>query len=253
MGKGNGDSGDGAVAGAAKILTKAVESPGALREKKPKDRGGKGGGKKSNQPKPDPNFQPKAANNMKATGDDAVDRARLREQLHNKIDDVSDLSNPDRWGKSKREPCVSAVWDRKTGDIFYNHNDRDTPVDKDKMDPLLRERFEKYEKHEKSTNDDEREASGWKRLEDNQEMHGVPGQHSETRATDEALKKAREDPNRDPKLSDFMVENAQPKNKRPMPCCANCTQMIDGVNGSSAGWVHQDGKKTKLVPWDGSV
>jgi len=234
----------------AKILTKVLDSPENLRARVPKDRGGKGkggGAKGPGQPKPDPNFKPSATDKLVPTGVDKWDRKMLRDELHKKIDDVSDLTNPDFLGKKKREPCMSAVWDRKTGDVFYNHNDRDTPVDKDKLDPLLRDRFEKWEKRD--------EGSGWKNdLESDQDMHGTPGMHSETRATNEALDKARKDnPDRDVKLDDFMVENASPKDKRPMPCCANCTQMIDGVNGSSAGWVHQDGKKTKLIPWDGSV
>jgi hypothetical protein len=242
--KGSDGSTGEASGNAARILTKVAEKPDNLRERAPKDRGGKvkGGGKKSNQPKPDPNFKPQAKDKLEPTGVDAVDRDRLRKELHKKIDDMSDLTNPDRWGKSKREPCMSAVWDRKTGDVFYNHNDRDTPVDKDKLDPLLRERYERYENGD------------WKQLEEDQSKHGVPGQHSETRATNEALQKAREDPNRDPKLEDFMLENANPKTKRPMPCCGNCTQMVDGVNGSSAGWVHNsDGTRNKLIPWDGSV
>lgn len=251
MGKGKRDGGEASGSG-ARILSKVVENPDNLRERAPKDRGGKnkggGGGKKSNQPKPDPNFRPQASDKLVPTGVDKWDRDMLRKELHKKIDDVSDLTNPDFLGKSKREPCMSAVWDRKTGDVFYNHNDRDTPVDKDTLDPLLRKRFDEYEKYDKG------EQSDWKRLEDNQEMHGVPGQHSESRATNDALKKAREDPNRDPKLEDFMVENANPKTKRPMPCCGNCTQMIDGVNGSSGGWVHNaGGTKSKQIPWDGSV
>lgn len=249
MGKGKGGDNGGESSGTgARILSKVVENPENLRTRAPKDRGGrsKGGGKQSGQPKPDPNFKPKATDKLVPTGVDKWDRDMLRKELHKKIDDVSDLTNPDFLGKGKREPCMSAVWDRKTGDVFYNHNDRDTPVDKDKLDPLLKERFEKYERRN--------ETDEWKRHEDNQEMHGVPGQHSETRATNDALKKAREDPNRDPKLEDFMLENANPKTKRPMPCCGNCTQMVDGVNGSSAGWVHNaDGSKTKQSPWDGSV
>ncbi|MEU6857664.1 YwqJ-related putative deaminase [Glycomyces sp. NPDC046736] len=173
----------------------------------------------------------------------AQDRATLRQSLRDKIDEVS---QPGGWSGKKRKPCMSAVMDRTTGDIYYNHNVKDA-VDPDDLDPLLRERYDKW------LNKDN--GSGWRQLEENQSMHGVPGQHSEVRALNEALKNARSQ-GREPKLSDFMVENAKvtrddlPSHKVPMPCCANCAQMVDGTDGAWGGWTEPFG--TKLEMWDRS-
>ncbi|RRR98138.1 YwqJ-related putative deaminase [Glycomyces terrestris] len=239
-------SGSGASDGGAKILTKVLDDADTWRAPKQKDRGGGGKGPKQKPPKKDPNFQPKAPTNMKPSGDIEADRLRLRQAVRDKIDDAADQTNPDGWTKKTRQPCVSAVWDRKSGNVYYNHNVKDS-VDPDDLDPILRERFQNFQ-----------DKKNWDfDLEEDQTMHGIPGQHSETRATNEALKAARAE-GRDPDLGDFMVENARvtsesrSDHKNPMPCCANCTQMIDGVNGSSGGWDVVDGKKTKRKNWDGS-
>ncbi|SDK91369.1 YwqJ-like deaminase [Glycomyces sambucus] len=241
--------------GAAKILTKPLDDAEVWRTPKQKDRGGGsggGGGKPPKPPKKDPNFQPKAPTRMDPSGDVEADRLRLRQAVRDKIDDVSDPTNPDGWSKKQRQPCVSAVWDRESGRIYYNHNNRKDPVDPDRLDPILRRRYEDYQNRNNPN-------SNWKNdLEENQDMHGEPGQHSESRATNKALKDARAD-GREPRLEDFMVENgrvtsdSRSDHKQPMPCCANCTQMIDGVDGSSGGWdTDAHGKKTKRSGWDGS-
>ncbi|MCD0445030.1 hypothetical protein LO763_15545 [Glycomyces sp. A-F 0318] len=178
---------------------------------------------------------------MDASGDDAADFRRLQERLDDYID-----ANPPGWTDSQRNPCVSAVWDRTSGRVYYNHNVNEAPRRSD-FDPALRGRFDDYA----NRND----GSGWKSdLEPGQERHGVPGRHSEVRATNEALKDARAE-GRDPRLDEFMAASASPVDKLKMPCCGNCTQMIDGVKGSSSGWsTDGHGNKTKNNrSWDGSL
>ncbi len=238
----------------ARIISRSVENPDNLRERPPQDRGGggrggrggrgRGGGNEGPRPEPRPEpkpFEPKAPTHLQPTDDIAADRRRLREALHDKIDDVKDPNNPDKWDKKQREPCVSASWDRKSGRVYYNHNDRDTPVDPNKLDPILRERYKDFQ-----------DGKWEQQTPHNLVQYGEPGQHCEVRATNKALTDARAE-GRTPELKDFWVDNANPKNKEPMRCCIQCTQMIDGADGSSSGWEVKDGKRTKVKNWDGHI
>ncbi|PRY59530.1 MULTISPECIES: YwqJ-related putative deaminase [Glycomyces] len=223
--------------GGAGILTKLLNDPKSFKEAQKKVRQAQGGGKKSKGPETFPNLDPplkRGPNHMTPSGDKDLDRQRLREALHDKIDEVSDGRDPTTfWSGAQRRPCMSAVWDRESGRVYYNHNTKGKVLeDPDGLHPILKDRYDEYKKGDGGT---------WKQYEPNQKDHGEPGTHSETRATNEALLDAETDyakgERRDkPKLDDFMVDNANPSNKDFMPCCPQCTQMIDGVDGADAGW-----------------
>jgi len=177
---------------------------------------------------------------MESSNDDAADFKRLQDRLEDYID-----ANPDGWTDEQRNPCVSAVWDRTSGRVYYGHNVNGR-VNRDGLDPAIRGRYDAWvNRHE---------GSGWQTdLEPNQERHGIPGRHSEVRATNEALQDARRE-GRDPRLDEFMAASASPLDKYKMPCCANCTQMIDGVKGSSSGWTTDEhGNKRKDKDWNGNL
>lgn len=234
---------------AAKIFTEvAQEFKPARKRNRRRGKGGEG----SSQPKPDTTpkpettstpgpsteFKPKAPDRLDPTDDRAADRQRLRQALHDKIDDVRNPNNPNQYPKGGA-PCVSAVWDRKSGRVYYDHNVKAIP-DKNDFDPILRERMERFD------NKDWHERGLRPGIQQN---YGVPGQHSESRAANNALKDARAE-GRDPKMDDLWIENANPLNKKPMKCCIQCTQMVDGADGSSAGWKGHGKSKTDDRNWD---
>ncbi|MEU5872339.1 hypothetical protein AB0A73_12375 [Glycomyces sp. NPDC047369] len=240
--KGKGVSADG---NAAKIFKDVAQEFKPARKRNRRRGGGRDGGEGS-QPKPDTTpgpsteFKPKAPDRLDPTDDRAADRQRLRQALHDKIDDVRNPNNPNQFPKGG-EPCVSAVWDRKSGRVYYDHNVKEQPNRAD-FDPILQERMDKFGRGEW----DERGLKPGMIT-----NYGVPGQHSESRATNNALKDARAD-GRDPSMDDFWVENANAKTKKPMKCCIQCTQMVDGVDGSSKGWNNHDGKLSDDKGWDGN-
>ncbi|WP_112135723.1 YwqJ-related putative deaminase [Glycomyces dulcitolivorans] len=236
--------------GASRLLSEMLNDPKAFNKALNKNRkgggkGGKGGGKTDETPDLNPPIK-RAPDKMKPSGDVEADRKRLREALHDKIDEVSDERDPStHWSGNRRRPCMSAVWDRESGKVFYNHNSKEA-IDPDRLHPKLRERYDNYK------------DGNWNRYEADQDKHGEPGKHSESRATNQALKEAEMDylkgERKDrPKLEDFMVENAAPNNKKPMPCCPQCTQMVDGVDGADRGWdKNPDGsKKHRTDGWTG--
>ncbi|THV41401.1 YwqJ-related putative deaminase [Glycomyces buryatensis] len=196
----------------------------------------------------------KAPTHLTPTGDPAADRARLRDALLQKLAEVSDDRYKEYWGPGRRQPCMSAVWDRESGRIYYNHNTK-MDVTEESLEPPLKERFKKYDDGDPS----------WKKLEpetmpnprgsdlpDIEVDHGVPGQHAEVRGMNEALRDARSD-GRDPDLSEFMVENVKVNKEGSegygdrMACCENCAQMLDGADGAWDGWDRPYGNKTGFL------
>lgn len=177
---------------------------------------------------------------MEPSDDKKRDHERLKERWNEYLDE-----NPQGWSNKTQQPCVSAVWDRKSGRVYYDHNvhKRDKwNMDPNDLDPILRERYNRSR---------DEDGPFWQVQED-QRRHGAPGTHSETRATNQALKDARNDPGREPYLEDFMLHNGNPKSRRSMPCCGNCTQMCDGVHGSKAGWVPDGNGGIKIDDnWNG--
>ncbi|SDE24896.1 YwqJ-related putative deaminase [Glycomyces harbinensis] len=219
---------DGSKSGVSTVVNKVLSYPGSFRKPEPR------GPSRSS----DPDVQnlenklddigrepkPRRWDYMEPTGDKNKDHEKLRERWNEYIDE-----NPERWSNAKRMPCVSAVWDRKSGRVYYDHNvhKRDKwNMNPDDLDPILRERYKKSL---------DRNGPFWQ-MQENQDWHGAPGTHSETRATNQAIKDARNDPGREPFMEDFMLHNGNPKTKNDMRCCGNCTQMCDGVHGSKAGW-----------------
>jgi hypothetical protein len=173
--------------------------------------------------------------------DDMIERRKERERLRQDLHDFID-ANPNGWSGKQRKPCISAVRDKVSGRTYFNHNVK-TDVDRDNLDPILKERFDRWQR------------GGFKDLEGpDAPKHGTPGQHSETRAMNEALKAARAE-GREPRLEDFMIENAKimnpgnPGHKAPMPCCQNCSQLLDGADGAWNGWDAPFGSKKSM--WDG--
>src|SRR5690606_31708894 len=74
---------------------------------------------------------------LESTGDKKKDHEKLKERWNSYVDE-----NPDGWSNKQRMPCVSAVWDRKSGRVYYDHNvhKRDKwNMNPDDLDPILRE------------------------------------------------------------------------------------------------------------------
>ncbi|MCD0446783.1 hypothetical protein LO763_24500 [Glycomyces sp. A-F 0318] len=225
------------------IINKVVNVDGVFRKPEPRGR--------SEHPDPDVRNlenklddigrepKPRRWDYMEPSGDRNRDHERLKERWNEFIDE-----NPRGWSNKQRTPCVSAVWDRQSGRVYYDHNvhKRDKwNMNPDDLDPILRERYNKSL---------DKDGPFWK-LQEDQGRHGAPGTHSETRATNQALKDARAD-GREPFMEDFMIHNGNPKSKDSMRCCGNCTQMCDGAHGSKAGW-ESDGAGSHRVDesWNG--
>lgn len=167
------------------------------------------------------------------------ERLRLRQDLHDFVD-----ANPHGWSGKKSKPAIAAVRDKVTDRTYFNHNVNS--VDADDLDPILRERFDRWQQ------------DGFKDLEGpDAPKHSAPGTHAEARAMNEALKDARAE-GREPNLADFMIETTSimkpgsPGHKKPMPCCQNCAQFLDGADGAWNGWGEPFGHGTKKSKWDGT-
>ncbi|MEU6246235.1 hypothetical protein [Glycomyces sp. NPDC047010] len=226
------------------IVNKVLNVDGTFRTPEPRGR--------SNHPDPDVRNldnkiddikredKPRDWGSMDSTGDKKKDHDKLKDRWNEYIDE-----NPDGWSNKKRQPCVSAVWDRESGRVYYDHNvnKRDKwNMDPDELDPILRERYNKSL---------DRDGDFWKLQPPDQDRHGAPGTHSETRALNRALKDARAD-GREPWMEDFMIHNGNPKSKESMRSCGNCTQMCDGTHGSKAGWKSDgSGGYTEDTSWNG--
>ncbi len=210
------------------VINKVISVDGVFRKPEPRGRSSSGDEDKRNLDNKIDDLmkedKPRDWGHMESTGDKNKDHEKLRERWNEYIDE-----NPNNWGSKQQQPCVSAVWDRKSGRVYYDHNvhKRDKwNMNPDDLDPILRERYKKSL---------DKDGPFWK-MQDNQDWHGAPGTHSETRATNQALKDARNDPGREPFMEDFMLHNGNHKSKKDMRCCGNCTQMCDGVHGAKAGW-----------------
>jgi hypothetical protein len=120
----------------------------------------------------------------------------------------------------KRGPVLTVLKDRKTGQIFEGLNDKKAPSN---LHPILKKRLDKFYKEYPSQKD-------WPHPSD-------PGTHSEIYALDKALK-AREAAGMkvtEKSLKDFTLYNETLYKKKTgsVPCCANCTRLLDGVESLS--------------------
>jgi tRNA(Arg) A34 adenosine deaminase TadA len=120
----------------------------------------------------------------------------------------------------KRGPVLTVLKDKKTGKLFEGLNDKQVPSE---LHPILKKRLDKF--HEKYPS-----KKDWPHPSD-------PGTHSEIYAIDKALK-AREAAGMkvtEKSLKDFTLYNETLWKKKTgsVPCCANCTRLIDGVESLS--------------------
>lgn len=125
-------------------------------------------------------------------------------------------------------PCLSLVYDKKTGNVRYGQNTGEAPT---KLAPPLQKRTEDRADHVAATKPMPGQPHGFTMEE------GIPGSHSEVHATSKALKD-----NPDSSLDDMRIYNQrlQDSKKDPtakkgdaMPCCANCQCITKGAKDLS--------------------
>lgn len=153
----------------------------------------------------------------------AIERAAQREALRKELEEAAKKRAADlklKMSNKQRGPVLSLVRDTKTGRTFEGLNHPGVP---EKLHPVLEKRLEEFRA----------------RYPDGKYPHAIsdPGTHSEIYALNDALW------TRDPTgkmltekdLSDFAVYNETLWSNRTgsVPCCPNCTGLLEGVDSLS--------------------
>ncbi|RRR99687.1 YwqJ-related putative deaminase [Glycomyces terrestris] len=143
-----------------------------------------------------------------------ADRAKLNQQLRERYDRIMDKDGPDYQTNRERGPVLSGILDRKTGKVHFGQNHADPPDD---LHPSIQARL------------DARNADIESGRVPTPEFLNKPGSHSEVYAWNEALKDRP-----DAKPEDLIVDNIRLKGSKKgefIECCANCSSIVEGIDG----------------------